>query len=298
MIKRFFNVILLAILVVLVLVYALTFATPGSRRAYIPGAADEQRALAVHERLNLAQSAPVLNTYSGKVELEGSTGGFIVTADQEASLAPISTMGATDCQVRATLGARYGEIEGVTTTVYDLDFEGTYLLSYPGPQPTIILQLVFPFPQGLDTLNQVYFLVNGKEPPGVQYTMDSITWWAQLEAGEEQEVVVRYRARGVGSFRYAIDHNRRLETLDVEIAVQGLTGSEVPEGSLPTTAVENAKGEQLFVWRYDALIADRDVQVTLPIQTGSVQRLEQLREPLRRFAQASPLFIILFVTPR
>jgi hypothetical protein len=294
MTRKLFNIVLLAILAALVLVFALTFASTGSHGGL--GGSYDPQALIVHERLHLSQSAPLWNTYSyDEVSvLEGSSAGGFVVVDAQTLPAPSSTMGATDCQVRATLDARYGEVEGVTTTVYDLDFEGTYLLRYTGPLSITVLQLVFPFPAGLDTLNQVYFLVDGEEPPGVQYSLGGITWWTQLESGEEQEVVVRYRARGVGSFRYALDHNRRLENLDVEIAVRGLTGSEVPEEFLSPTAVESAEGGEQFFWKYDALIADRDVQITLPIQSGSVQRLEELQEPLRKFSQASPLFVILF----
>jgi len=278
MIKRWLSsFILLLVLGVLIAVYVLIVSDLRSE-VYTP---DEQLALLVHSRLNLTQAAPLWNTYVW----------------DEAAAAPIlgATLGATDCRVRATLDARYEEVEGVTTTAYDLDFDGAYRLRYNGPAPTTTLELVFPFPQGLDTLNQVYFLVDGVEPPDAQYSLSGITWRTEVEAGEEHEVVVRYCARGVGSFRYALDHNRRLENLDVEITVRGLTGSEVPGGSLPTTAVESAKDKEQFAWHYEALIADRDVQVTLPERPGFAQRVERLQGPLHRLSMISPLLVVLFV---
>lgn len=286
MIKRLSNVILLIGLSTLIFAYV--FTASGSRsEIYGPHTADEQYALVVHKRMNLIQAPLLSNIYIGDE---------LVVSEYTGIPGIISAMGATDCQVRVTLNARYGEVEGVTTTVYDLDFEGTYRLRYVGSVPTTTLELIFPFPGGLDTLNQVYFLVDGAEPPGVQYGLSNITWWTEMETGEEHEVVVRYRARGVGSFRYALDHNQRLENLDVRIAVRGLTGSEVPESSLPTTAVEDVENGEQFSWQYDALIADRDVQVTLPTQPGSVQRLEQLQGPLSKLSLASPLLVVLFVT--
>jgi len=43
------------------------------------------------------------------------------------------------------------------------------------------------------------------------------------------------------------------------------------------------------------LIADRDVQVELPTRMSFLQRVEQLREPMRRIALASPLLVAGFV---
>lgn len=288
MIKRWLpNAILLGVLAVFVVVYVATTSNLLAG-AYSP---DQRQALAIHDRLRLTQAAPVSNFYRGFVdgELVG------LEAGEADALGVAATMGATDCRVRAVLNARYEEVEGFTTTVYDLDFEGTYKLRYTGAVPITTLELIFPFPTGLDTLNQVYFLVDGEEPSGVQYSLNNITWWTEMASGDEREVIVRYRARGVGSFRYALEHNRRLENLDVEVTVRGLAGSEVPDESLPTTAVETPEGKDLFVWHYDALIADRDVQVELPTRMSFLQRVEELQEPLRAVARLSPLFVALFV---
>jgi hypothetical protein len=168
-------------------------------------------------------------------------------------------------------------------------------LRYGGPAPTGTVEIVFPFPTGLDTLNYVYFLVDGEEPDGVQYSLSKIVWWTDLEAGEEREIVVRYRARGVGSFTYALDRNRRLENLDVAIVVQGLKGSQVPDDALPTTNVGNVEDGERFAWQYEALIADRNVRIELPTRPGFAQRVEELQEPMRNLSLASPLLVAGFV---
>ena len=288
MVKRWLSsAALFVMLGVLIVAYIVT-TSDFAAEIYTP---DQQQALLVHQRLNLTQAAPVSNFYRGYIGDE-----LVVLEASETDVPGIAaTMGATECRVRATLDARYEEVEGFNTTVYDLDFDGTYTLRYTGAVPTTTLELIFPFPTGLDTLNQVYFLVDGEEPAGVQYSLNNITWWTEMASGDEHEVVVRYRARGVGSFRYALEHNRRLENLGVEITVQGLSGSEVSDSSLPTTAFEVAEDGEQFVWRYDALIADRDVQVELPTRMSFLQRVEQLREPMRQIALASPLLVTFFV---
>ena len=288
MVKRWL-VPFVSLLVLGSLVAAYVLATAGlSGRLYTP---DQQGYLLRYRQMNLVQSAPLSNYYVGDEAAPHFDAGIISTAN----LTPVAALGAVDCRVRATLDARYEEAEGVTTTVYDLDFEGVYRLHHEGSAPFIVFEFVFPFPQGLDTLNQVYFLVDGEEPRDVQYSLGGITWRSEVQRGEEHEIVVRYRARGAGSFRYALDHNRRTENVDVQIAVQGLTGSEVPDDSLPTTSVENGAGGETFAWQYEALIADRDVQVTLAEQMGFAQRVERLQQPLRALSSASPLLVALFV---
>lgn len=278
MVKRWLpSAALLAMLGVLIVVYVMATSSPRAALFYTQG---QQQALIVHSRMNLSQAAPFSNVF---------VGGKLVESDV------LSNLGATDCQMRATLDARYEEMEGVVTTVYDLDFDGVYSLRYSGPSPTGTLEIVFPFPAGLDTLNQVYFLVDGEEPSGVQYSLDKITWWTELAAGEEREIVVRYRARGVGSFTYALDRNRRLENLDVAIVVQGLKGSQVPDDALPTTNVGNVEDGERFAWQYEALIADRNVRIELPTRPGFAQRVEELQEPMRNLSLASPLLVACFV---
>jgi hypothetical protein len=276
--RRLPSIALLLVLVVLVVVFVLATSSPRAELFYT---ADQRKAFTVQSNMRLNQVSLFSNFY-----IPGAT------VDEPQI---VSSFGATECRVRATLDARYEEVEGVTATVYDLDFEGTYRLRYGGPSPTATLEIVFPFPTGLGTLNRVYFLVDGEEPSGVQYSLDTITWWTELEAGEEREIVVRYRARGAGSFTYALDRNRRLENLDVAIVVQGLVGSEVPDDTLPTTAVGDVEGGEQFAWQYEALIADRNIQVELPTRPGFVQRVEELQQPLHTLALFSPLLVGGFV---
>ena len=288
MVKRWLSSAVLFVMLGVLIITYIGITSDFAAKFYTP---DQQQALVVHERLRLTQAAPISNFYRGYLD-----GRLVSLEIDEADMPGVAAaMGATDCRVRAVLDARYEEVEGVTTTVYGLDFEGTYTLRYTGSVPTTTLELIFPFPAGLDTLNQVYFLVDGEEPSGVQYSLDNITWWTDLAAGEEHEIVVRYRARGVGSFTYALDRNRRLENLDVAIVVRGLEGSQVPDDTLPTTSEGGAEGGEQFAWQYKALIADRNVRIELPTRPGFAQRVEGLQEPLHDLSLASPLLVACFV---
>ena len=196
-------------------------------------------------------------------------------------------------RVRATLTARYEEHEGVSATVYDLDFRGEYHLVYDGPAGTTV-QLFFPFPSNLETLHEVHLLVDGEEPPDVQYATRGISWQTVLQAGEEHQIGISYQADGANSFAYGLYHNQRSD-VDVTITVVGLTGSTVPRLSLPPTASEVTGDDEILTWDYTGLIVDRDIQLALPTRLSFAQRIAQLQDDFRALAGLAPFLVGLFL---
>jgi hypothetical protein len=198
-----------------------------------------------------------------------------------------------ESHVRATLKARYEELGGVSATVYDLDFRGVYQLVHSGPANSEV-ELFFPFPSNLETLHGVYFEVDGEEPPQVTYTTEGMYWRTTLQPGQEREIVIGYRAEGVNRFAYGLYHNQRSD-VDITITVDGLTGSQVPETSLPPTASQVNGSQEVFTWKYSGLIADRDVQLALPTRLSFAQRLAQFQDDFRSLARLAPFLVGLFL---
>jgi hypothetical protein len=215
----------------------------------------------------------------------------IITAEGIAQPAILSYI--RQNRVRATLYARYEEQDGVSVTVYDLDFRGEYRLVYDGPASTIF-ELFFPFPDNLETLHEVRLLVDGEEPPEVQYATSGISWQAELQAGEERQVHITYQADGADSFTYRLYHGQRSD-VDVAITVAGLSGSTVPRTSLPTTSDEATDEGENLTWDYAGLIVDRDVQLTLPTRLSFAQRIAGLQEDFRVLAGLAPFLVALFL---
>jgi hypothetical protein len=195
--------------------------------------------------------------------------------------------------VCATLAARYEEQGGVSVTVYDLDFYAEYRLAHHGPMTTTV-QLFFPFPGNLETLHEVRFLVDGEEPPEAHYSTRGISWQTVLQAGEEHQITIGYRADGANSFAYSLHHNRRSD-VDITITVSGLVGSEVLKTSLPPTANEVSDGSETFSWDYTNLIANRDIQLALPTRLSFAQRVAQLQDDFRTLALLAPVLVGFFL---
>jgi len=197
-------------------------------------------------------------------------------------------------RVRATLDGRFEEREGITAAVYDLSFRSEYLLTYPGPLRYVTVELFFPFPANLNTLQEVQFLVDGEEPAEVQYSLQGIGWQTTQQAGQERDISISYRAEGVDSFGYGLHHNRRSD-VDIQITVTGLEGSALHQSSLPATDTEVREGAQVFSWEYAGLIADRDIMLSLPSELGFAQRAAEMRVDLGGLALLAAPLVGLFL---
>ncbi|MFC2030017.1 hypothetical protein ACFLWA_04725 [Chloroflexota bacterium] len=244
--------------------------------------ADQLAYLDYNRTRSISQAAPLWNT---------------ITA--EGAIQPSILSHVRENRVRASLLARFEEHDGVNVTVYDLDFRGDYHLAYDGLSNPVsragtTVQLFFPFPSNLETLHDVRLLVDGEEPPDVQYSTEGITWHTVLQAGEERRVHISYKADGANSFAYGLQHGQRSD-VDVVITVVGLAGSTVPRSALPATQVEASDDGEVLSWEYADLIVDRDVQLTLPTHLSFAQRIAALQKDFSVLAGLAPILVGLFL---
>lgn len=210
----------------------------------------------------------------------------------EGALLPVILIG-DDHTVRATLIGRYEERGGVSATIYDLDFRGEYHLAH-SDSSAALFEWFFSFPANLETLHDVRFLVDDAEPDGVDYSTRGIRWQTWLEPGEEHQVVISYRAEGANSFSYSLPRERRIN-VDLKATVVGLLGSQSAQGHLRPTLGQEVENSEVFVWNYQNLIADRDIQLTLPVQLSFAQRVAQLQDDFQALSRMAPLLVLFFL---
>lgn len=273
--RLFINILLVAGLIGILAAYVVIVSDLPSRLY----TTDQWEFLSYNTARSITQTAPTL-----EAEMDEMKEGVAATA----------ALSEWETYVDATLTAHYEEQAGVTITVYDLDYQSEYLLTYPGPAENATVTLFFPFPNNLETLHEVGFLVDGEEPPGAQYSVQGISWQADLTTDQEHKIVISYKADGVNSFAYGLQQNRRSD-VDVTLTVLGLKGSEVPQFSLPTTDVVNLKDGERFSWQFAGLIPSRDIQINLPTRLSFTQRVAQLQGDFRTIGNWAPILIGLFL---
>ena len=273
--RLFINILLVAGLIGILAIYAVIVSDLPSRLY----TTDQWEYLSYNKARSITQSAPTL-----EAEMD----------EMKEGIAVATALSEWETIVDATLTANYEEQEGISITVYDLDYQSEYLLTYPGPAENAWVTLFFPFPSNLETLHDVNFLVDGEEPPDAQYSVQGISWQAELTTDKEHNILISYRADGVNSFVYGLQHNRRSD-VDVRLTVLGLKGSEVPQFSLPTTDVTNLEDGERFSWQFTGLIPNRDIQINLPTHLSFAQRVAQLQGDFRTIGNWAPILIGLFL---
>ena len=273
--RLFINILLIGGLIGILGFYAVIVSDLPSRLY----TSDQMEYLSYNAGRSITQSAPTLEAEMDEMK----EGVFLATALSE-----------WKTRVDAVLTAHYEEQSGVSITVYDLDYQSEYLLTYPGPAESAYVTLFFPFPNNLETLHEVEFLVDGKEPPDAVYSVQGISWQANLATDQEHQVLISYKADGVSSFSYGLQQNRRSD-VDVTLTVLGLQGSEVPQFSLPTSDITKLEDGERFEWKFEGLIPSRDIRVNLPVRLSFTQRVAQLQSDFRTIGNWAPILIGLFL---
>ena len=216
-------------------------------------------------------------------------------SDSLSQLPPITINFATwENEIEAEIDAHYDDKEGQQRTLYDLNFASNYQFSY-GEIPTTTLEFIFPFPENLTTLHDVHFLVNGEKPTDVQFTPQQIRWVTPVVAGDEFEIGVQYKASGEGQFVYALRQGLRADSLKATFVVNGVPGSTIAAGSLPTTEQDTVEGQDVFKWQYQDLIVDQNIQLDLPVTPTIAQQTAVFHHELALLRQIAPLLVILFL---
>ncbi len=205
--------------------------------------------------------------------------------------------GAQESHITADMDVRYKDKNGATVTAYDLRFAAAYVIANPDAQQSIAVEMNFPFPQTAAVLSEVTFTVDGQEPDGVTYSMQSVQWKATLTPGQARKIEVRYRAEGVGSFSYSVPQSQRMKDFDLRVTIRGAQEIRLPEAALEPTARQDAANETVLTWRYLNTITQRNVQVELPARPrlAFAQRVEQLGQFFTQLALAAPVLTVLFL---
>ncbi|NIM95395.1 MAG: hypothetical protein GTO18_16995 [Anaerolineales bacterium] len=192
-------------------------------------------------------------------------------------------------RVRALLTVQGNEEDDKIAVPYDLEFHGEYQLILPNSQQNAI-EVLFPFPRNLETLHDVQFLVDGDEPENVEYSTSGIRWQDEFISKEEHTISIRYKAEGAYTFTYELPKEQRTD-VDVEITVVGLTGSSIPEASLPPLEIESGDDAEKVTWEYANLIDTRNIQIELPREQTFSRRIAEVQFELSDLLNRAPFII-------
>src|SRR5581483_1621108 len=173
---------------------------------------------------------------------------------------------------------------------YDVAFTATYRVPNAGSS----MRLVFPLPAPSATYDDVAVFVDGK-PVTASSSADALSANLPPARARTRDVTVRYRTRGIGSWRYAFGKDTAtVQNLTLTMRTN-FTAIDFPANTLaPTSERRNGDGWEL-TWRYDDLLTGAEIGMTfpLPLQPGP---LAERITAWARLSLAFYVFVMLVIT--
>ena len=173
---------------------------------------------------------------------------------------------------------------------YAVTFSGTYRFAAPNRAR---VRMTFPLPSATATYDDVAVLIDGRRVATAGSPGQLV---AEIPSGAARTsaVTVRYRSRGLGTWRYRFAKN--VVTYDVRFDVRtNFKAIDFPSDTLaPTTEQPTANGWNLS-WRYRELVTDAGIGMTfpLPLQPGPLAQRVTFWAPLSLMFY---VFVMLVIT--
>jgi len=190
--------------------------------------------------------------------------------------------GIEDSDVKVSLQLDPLKMGGMYAQTYKADFTADYVIKNFQDIKSK-LTFFFPFPPNSGTLYDVMLQVNGAEPKGVLYTGQAIQYSDTLGPREERPIHITYKAYGMGSFNYGLEHDRRVRKLHVVVEVKGTDQVNLAYNALMPTDRKTTGGATTYTWELNNLITSADIGIELskrPRFTPSLARAGRLAFPL------------------
>lgn len=183
--------------------------------------------------------------------------------------------------VKLVLEPKYADEEDAQLRRYEATFEGKYVIRNKLKEKTTVA-VYFPYPSDADTLPDATVHVEGKEPEGVRYTQQGVSWETTFLPEQVKEITVAYRAFGREDFLYVLDHGERIKELEFTLEVPGMEHTpEIPSDRClkPTRSLERGQGGLVAEWKYKNLLTAHDIALELPppfVGSNVAERLPRL----------------------
>jgi hypothetical protein len=149
---------------------------------------------------------------------------------------------------------------------FDFDFRGQYQLSNPESHD---IDVVFVFPVNLVKnkvlLSDLVFEVNGNAAAvDLSGAESRLVWTGRLRPGEDLEVDIAFRGRGLDSFTYRLDPDLPVRDFSFDLRISGGDAFDYAAGVAPASAPELTEEGVHLHWGFAALESGVPVGAILP----------------------------------
>lgn len=185
--------------------------------------------------------------------------------------------------VDVALDAQYRR-RGITEyPAYTADFSGNYGFKNPSTHPIFVaFNIGLPVDRSALMVTDLELMLDGAaDTPHTEYAQEGIAWAGEIPGGREVTFTVKYHARGLQKFGYALATGagsaNPVSKFEMNMIVRGVSGAlDYPVGAMTPTSIIDADGGKRLTWKVDNLLSSFDVGVVLPDNGGVARALFRL----------------------
>lgn len=148
---------------------------------------------------------------------------------------------------------------------YDLQFEGKYVIkNYLPKKNKIHFRMALPSYAG--NITNVSILLNGKDYKEDTNLADGIDWTGELEADEEKEIVITYRAQGSSSFQYSLGAEK-IEMKQFHALIESdFENYDIPDYAMAPSKAESDANFSKLEWVGENIITGQNLSIEFEIK--------------------------------
>jgi hypothetical protein len=152
----------------------------------------------------------------------------------------------------------------------------------------------FPLSSGQTIFSDFSITVDGKDISSLlRFSPDLVQWTTPFHPHQQQEIIIRYKSRGMASFYYQIPSQREIKNFKLTVTLDRLPVSLVnyPDGALTPTHIEPTSdgNGSVLTWEMNKAITVAGMGVALP-------QPEQRGQEVLRVLSNSPYSLTLLAT--
>ena len=166
-------------------------------------------------------------------------------------------------EVKVRLDTDYRKKGLIWYPTYVCSFAGRYTISNE-ESVTQKVRVQFRFPAAEGTYDNFLFAIDGKPATAAVDTKEGVAEILEIEPGQQKELTVTYKTRGIREWRYRLDPNvGRVQNLAVTVETS-FSDVDYPEGCLSPMTRQAAGTGMRLQWAATDLITREDVGIVIP----------------------------------
>jgi hypothetical protein len=171
---------------------------------------------------------------------------------------------ATSSRVRVDLGLDHRRKGLLWYDTYTVAFQADYRFANPDPlEREVVVKFDFPSKEAIYDAFEVR--LGGREAPPTTDFSNGVTLTERVAPGEDLELRVAYRSRGLGEWAYAFVREGVAQVRDFDLTMTtDFDGFDFPAGTISPTGKARSGGGWTLGWAFESLAAGKRIGIDPP----------------------------------